>query len=62
MAVLGSHIDVAVANPSEMIANFQAGNVKVLATCSSCLVGDRLTPPPVRDVSPSSDGSCKRCK
>ena len=34
VAVLGGHIDVAVANPSEMIANYEAGNVKVLATCS----------------------------
>jgi tripartite-type tricarboxylate transporter receptor subunit TctC len=34
VAVLGGHIDVAVANPSEMIANFEAGKVKVLATCS----------------------------
>lgn len=34
VAVLGGHIDVALANPSEMIANFKAGNVKILATCS----------------------------
>ncbi len=34
VAVLGGHIDVAVANPSEMIANYESGNVKVLATCS----------------------------
>lgn len=34
VAVLGGHIDVAVANPSEMIANFKAGGVKVLASCS----------------------------
>lgn len=34
VAVLGGHINVAVANPSEMIANWQAGKLKVLATCS----------------------------
>jgi putative tricarboxylic transport membrane protein len=31
VAVLGGHIDAAVANPSEMIANYQAGKFKVLA-------------------------------
>lgn len=31
VAVLGGHIDVAVANPSEMIANYQAGKLRVLA-------------------------------
>jgi tripartite-type tricarboxylate transporter receptor subunit TctC len=31
IAVLGGHIDAAVANPSEMIANYQAGKFKVLA-------------------------------
>lgn len=40
VAVLGGHVDIAVANPSEMIANFKAGNVKVLATCS----GKRFAP------------------
>ena len=34
VAVLGGHIDVAVANPSEMLANFQAGKLKVLAVAS----------------------------
>jgi putative tricarboxylic transport membrane protein len=34
VAVLGGHIDIAVANPSEMIANWNAGKLKVLATCS----------------------------
>ncbi len=31
VAVLGGHIDVAVANPSEMIANYKAGKLRVLA-------------------------------
>jgi tripartite-type tricarboxylate transporter receptor subunit TctC len=31
VAVLGGHIDVALANPSEMITNYQAGNLRVLA-------------------------------
>ena len=31
MAVLGGHIDVAIANPSEMIANYDAGNLRALA-------------------------------
>ncbi len=31
VAVLGGHIDVAVANPSEMIANYEAGKLRVLA-------------------------------
>ena len=31
VAVLGGHIDVALANPSEMIANYQAGDLRVLA-------------------------------
>lgn len=35
VAVLGGHVDVAVANPSEMLANYETGNVKVLATCSN---------------------------
>lgn len=35
VAVLGGHVDVAVANPSEMLANFESGNVKILATCSN---------------------------
>ena len=34
VAVLGGHVDVAVANPSEMIANFKADKVKVLAVAS----------------------------
>jgi tripartite-type tricarboxylate transporter receptor subunit TctC len=31
VAVLGGHIDVAIANPSEMIANYEAGKLRVLA-------------------------------
>jgi putative tricarboxylic transport membrane protein len=31
VAVLGGHIDVAIANPSEMIANYKAGKLRVLA-------------------------------
>jgi len=31
VAVLGGHIDVAVANPSEMIANYKVGKLRVLA-------------------------------
>lgn len=34
VAVLGGHIDVALANPSEMITNYQAGNLRVLALAS----------------------------
>lgn len=34
VAVLGGHIDVAIANPSEMLANFEAGSVRVLASLS----------------------------
>ena len=34
LGVLGMHLDVAVANPSEMLANYEAGKIKVLATCS----------------------------
>ncbi|WMC10260.1 tripartite tricarboxylate transporter substrate binding protein [Oceanimonas pelagia] len=34
IAVLGGHIDVALANPSEMLANFEAGKLKVLAVAS----------------------------
>ncbi|MBY5945036.1 Bug family tripartite tricarboxylate transporter substrate binding protein [Photobacterium rosenbergii] len=34
VAVLGGHIDVAIANPSEMIANYDAGKLKVLAVAS----------------------------
>jgi len=34
VAVLGGHIDVAVANPSEMITNFKAGTLKVLGLAS----------------------------
>jgi tripartite-type tricarboxylate transporter receptor subunit TctC len=30
VAVLGGHIDVAIANPSEMIANYKAGKLRVL--------------------------------
>lgn len=35
VAVLGGHIDVAIANPSEMLTNFKAGKLKVLAVASS---------------------------
>ena len=31
VAVLGGHIDVAIANPSEMITNYEAGNLRALA-------------------------------
>ena len=31
VAILGGHIDVAIANPSEMITNYKAGNLRVLA-------------------------------
>lgn len=31
IAVLGGHIDVAIANPSEMITNYKAGNLRALA-------------------------------
>ncbi|WP_172378404.1 tripartite tricarboxylate transporter substrate binding protein [Vibrio sp. Vb339] len=34
VAVLGGHIDVAIANPSEMMANFEVGKLKVLAVAS----------------------------
>lgn len=34
VAVLGGHIDAAIANPSEMLANFEAGKLKVLAVAS----------------------------
>ena len=40
VAVLGGHIEVAVANPSEMLANFKAGSLKVLALASE----DRFEP------------------
>ncbi|UTW11395.1 tripartite tricarboxylate transporter substrate binding protein [Marinobacterium rhizophilum] len=40
VAVLGGHIDVAIANPSEMLANFEAGKLKVLGVASS----DRFSP------------------
>ena len=40
VAVLGGHIDVALANPSEMIANYQAGSLRVLA-----LVTEERFPP-----------------
>lgn len=35
VAVLGGHIDVAIANPSEMRANFDAGKLKVLGVATS---------------------------
>ena len=44
VAVLGGHIDVALANPSEMITNYQAGNLRVLALASE----ERF--PPFEDV------------
>lgn len=34
VAVLGGHIDVAIANPGEMMTNFKAGKLKVLAVAS----------------------------
>jgi len=34
VAVLGGHIDAAIANPSEMLANFEAGKLRVLAVAS----------------------------
>lgn len=34
VAVLGGHIDVAIANPSEMMANYEAGKLRVLAVAS----------------------------
>lgn len=34
VAVLGGHIHAAIANPSEMLANYQAGKLKVLAVAS----------------------------
>jgi len=34
VAVLGGHIDATVANPGEMIANYQAGSLRVLALAS----------------------------
>ncbi|MCU7944750.1 MAG: tripartite tricarboxylate transporter substrate binding protein [Candidatus Thiodiazotropha sp. (ex Cardiolucina cf. quadrata)] len=34
VAVLGGHIDVAIANPSEMLTNYQAGKLKVLGVAS----------------------------
>jgi tripartite-type tricarboxylate transporter receptor subunit TctC len=40
VAVLGGHIDAAVANPSEMIANYHAGKFRVLALATE----DRFSP------------------
>jgi putative tricarboxylic transport membrane protein len=40
VAVLGGHIDATVANPGEMIANYQGGSLKVLALASE----KRFTP------------------
>jgi putative tricarboxylic transport membrane protein len=34
VAVLGGHIDVAIANPSEMIANYEAGSLRALAVAT----------------------------
>ena len=34
VAVLGGHIDVAIANPSEMITNYEAGNLRGLAVAT----------------------------
>ena len=34
VAVLGGHIDVAIANPSEMITNYKAGNLRALAVAT----------------------------
>ena len=44
VAVLGGHIDVAIANPSEMIANYEAGNLRALALATE----ERF--PPFEDV------------
>lgn len=35
VAVLGGHIDAVIANPSEMLANYQAGELKVLAVSAA---------------------------
>ena len=40
VAVLGGHIDAAVANPSEMITNYEAGKLRVLALATQ----DRFSP------------------
>lgn len=40
VAVLGGHIDVAIANPSEMMTSFQAGKLKALAVTTE----DRFSP------------------
>ena len=40
VAVLGGHIDVAIANPSEMITNYEAGNLRALALATE----DRFSP------------------
>ena len=34
VAVLGGHIDAAIANPSEMITNYEAGNLRALAVAT----------------------------
>ena len=44
VAVLGGHIDVALANPSEMIANYEAGSLRALAVVTE----ERF--PPFEDV------------
>ena len=44
VAVLGGHIDVAIANPSEMITSYQAGNLRALAVATE----ERF--PPFEDV------------
>ena len=44
VAVLGGHIDVAIANPSEMITNYEAGNLRALALATE----ERF--PPFEDV------------
>lgn len=44
VAVLGGHIDVAIANPSEMITNYEAGNLRALAVATE----ERF--PPFEDV------------
>ncbi len=44
VAVLGGHIDVAIANPSEMITSYEAGNLRVLAAATEARF------PPFEDV------------
>ena len=50
IAVLGNHLDAAVANPSEMLANYETGNVKVLATCSDKRFSPFLSAPTFNEL------------